>query len=45
MNHTKNLKMLMQRCWKLSVTMTFRVSVKSCDNDSLSSVDMDDACV
>ena len=28
--HTKNLKkMLMQQCWKFSVTMTFRVSVKS----------------
>ena len=29
-NYTKNLKkMLMQGCWKFSVTMTFRVSVKS----------------
>ena len=29
-NHTKNLKkILMQRCWKFSVTMTYRVSVKS----------------
>ena len=30
MNHTKNLKkILMQQCWKFSVTMTFKVSVKS----------------
>ena len=30
MNHTKNLKkMLMQQCWKFSVTMTFRVPLKS----------------
>ena len=42
MNHTKNLKkILMQRCSKFSVTMTFSVSEIS-DNDSLSSVDMDD---
>ena len=34
MNHTKNLKkILMQRCWKFSVTMTFSVSEIS-DNDS-----------
>ena len=42
MNHTKKLKMLMQRRWKFSVTMTFKVIS---DNDPLSSVDMDDACV
>ena len=42
MNHTKNLNL--QQCWKFSVTTTFSVS-KISDNDSLSSVDMDDACV
>ena len=46
MNHIKKLKkMLVQRCWKFTVTMIFRVSVKISDNDSMSSVDMDDACV
>ena len=52
MNYTKNLKKtLMQRCWMFSATMLdvfcdyeFSVSEIS-NNDSLSSVDMDDACV
>ena len=41
MNHTKNLKTLMQECWKFSVTSVSEIS----DNDSLNSVDIDDACV
>ena len=46
MNHTKNLKkLLMQRCWKFSGDYDIQSVSEISDNDSLSSVDKDDACV